>query len=182
MDFEPIIINLLVGAGSSFLGACVGSIFSQQKERRESYRRLLEKNITDIGNHCYQAVAIANTLNERIKRGQNIKTWLVKLKNNKIALENDRLAVRYLLWGCDRGFSSLIRLPTWVCLCRKNTETRSKLIKTGNKLRTAMDRAVRNAFTNGKKPNFVYILIIKYYVKKLDKIYRSYMNKKLLSV
>lgn len=178
MDFEYTFSKLIIGAISAFFGACVGSIFSQRKERRDIYRRLLEGYVDKFGSHCYQSVAIAHTLHERIKTGKSRASWLSKHKSNRVELENIRLVLRYPLWGCNEGIRCLIRLPTWICLCHKDQKTCSELLKLGTNLRRAIDKAVISALNSGAIPSCYRILIINHYVKKIKLIYKDYMAKK----
>lgn len=171
-------INLSTGAVSAFFGACLGSVFGQRKDRKDSYRRLLEPYIIKLGDHCYQSIAIANTLNERIKKGQNRASWLAKHRNNRVELEHIRLAVRYTLWGCDEGLRCLIRLPTWINLCYKDQQTCAKLIEQGNILRQYIDKVAFNSLETGTSPSSYSIYKINKHAKIMNKIYNDHMRKK----
>lgn len=127
---------------------------NRSAEFRAAHRTLLHPVMQSLGVQIHQVVAISTIYLRRAQSGQDLAPWRRHGEDASRALLELRRSVRYPLWGMEAGLRTMARLPSWITNYASRPEEGGLLLEKAEKLREALDRAVRNSYEKGRPPTW----------------------------
>ncbi len=137
------LVNLLLNQRAGFRG-----------EVRTQYRNLLSPHIVEFGEQLHEAVAMANIAAKRAATGQPTDQYQKKCRAACARLKELRRKLKYPLWEIDEPIRTITRLGSWMDHRLSEPKKAEALVAEAEKLRNALDRAIRSSFVRGRPPRW----------------------------
>lgn len=156
--------------------ASLYNVFAQRSSSlREAHRTKLDPHIDDLSRHLHSIVAASKVYLQ--KKGEiSIDNWRKKANQSGRELAKLRPALRYSLWGLEKGLRTLNRLPHWVQHSNHDPELAGRVAESGDKLRKALDFSVRRCYASGRSPSWYERLWVERRRKQLEAVYYAGSN------
>lgn len=149
-------VAILLAASIAALASIVNLVLSwwsqQAIQRRMARRSYLEKMILELGEALHQVIARSAIRTKKAKGGQAHQTWRSRAEAAQDTLRQLRPKLRYPLWGLDSGIRTLSYIPDWIGHAESDKRKVTALLKLGDSLRAALDKAICRAYLEGKAP------------------------------
>lgn len=166
----------IIAAIVSVVNLFFASRAKRSAEMRVAYRKLLSPHICKLGEALHQILAATNVLLRRAKFGSGKGEWEKRGQEASDTIEVLRRKLRYPLWGIDSGLKRLRRVLNWSQHLKVVPDEADKLFIAGDKLKDAIDEALRYSFSHGRPPSWRCVLLVQYRSWKLAKTYEKAMK------
>ena len=147
------VVSAVIAATASIISLMVNIFVAYRKEERESYRSFLKDDLKDISSNIHQIMSAAAILT-KARTETSAKNWRSRAAIAGAELDKSRIRTRYHFHGISDGFRTLRRVPNWVeHIVDRDPASARKLVDLADDLRIALDNAVFDAFSNGRRPS-----------------------------
>jgi len=150
------LIAAIIAALSSIVTLVINLIAGRSSEFRVAYRESLNPFLTELSDEIYSTIARTKIMTQT-KSEVSLENWRIRAKESKTRLKEIRLKLRYQLWGITDSMRTLALLPDWIEHARPlpNQQYSNELLRRGHSLGIALDKAILNAYNNGRHPNWI---------------------------
>jgi hypothetical protein len=152
---QATLIAAIIAATASAFQIVISAFSSRDAEFRAAHRKILEPHLSDLGFSMHQLLASSKMYMQRYGRQQALANWRNRAEEASHRLKDLRRQVRYPLWGIDEGIRTLTRVFHWVSHLQEHPEAAEVLFIASDKLRQALDEAIRNSYQAGRPPNTI---------------------------
>jgi len=173
------LIAAIIAALSSIITLVINLIASRSSEMRVAYRNSLNPYLSDLSNEIYSTIARSKIIT-KAKSATAITSWRNRAKESKTKLKEIRLMLRYQLWGITDSMRTLALLPDWIEHARRFPGYSDELLRKEHALGVALDNAILTAYTNGRRPNWLEQVRVRYAAKNLREVYKKMQNDEML--
>lgn len=146
------IVAASIAAVASLASLAANIYFTRRTTREAQFRDLMKPNVVALGEELHQVVACCQVLAKKAAAGQNTKAWFQKAHDACGRLKLLHRRMKYSLGEVGEGIRELTRLANWVDHNKANAERRDALVDAADRLRIAIDDAVREAYLTGTAP------------------------------
>lgn len=177
IDGKVTLIAAIIAALTSIISIVINLYAGRSAEMRVAYRNSLNPYLDEISNEIYSTIACTKILT-LTKTKESFQNWQKRTKRSKTKLTEIRMKLRYQLWGITDSMRTLALLPDWIehALPLINQQYTKELLHEGHALGVAIDEAVLNAYTNGRRPNWIDRLKVRKADQRIREIYMSMQN------
>lgn len=169
---EATLIAAAVAAVASTMGLFLQWGIQRATERRSAFRKHLESTLPIVGDELYQVIALAVGI-AKARSNDQFKFASQRAIEATKHLDTARRAVRYPLWGLDEGFQAVRRVPLIVTHFRHDTLAQDRVIATATSLRETLDKAIRRAYIQGRRPGLYARLSVRARARELNALFSA---------
>ena len=164
------LIAASIAAAASVVVLLVNLRAQRRAELRVVHRQTLDTSVGELGEALHQVVACANIL-LKTKSDEARERWKCRGAQASVSLKSLRPKLRYPLWGIDEGLRVLSRVPDWADHARVDDSRAKTLIERADKLRRALDYAIRRSYRNGRSPSLHERVRVRYQATRCRRVF-----------
>lgn len=167
------LIAAAVAALASVAGLVLNLVAQTRAEVRQANRALLGPHLNDLARSLHEVLASATILS-KARTDKSRENWRKRAADAQGRIKGFRSELRYPLWGIHEGLRVISRLPNWLEHTHDLPEVAQELWADGNRLRNALDLAIRDAYVWGRPPSRRRRRRVNYFARRLRTLYAKH--------
>ena len=167
------LIAAVVAAVASVAGLVLNLVAQSRSEVRQANRALLGPYLNDLARALHEVMATATILT-KARTDQSRANWRERAADAQAKIKGFRSELRYPLWGIHEGLRVISLIPNWLEHTQDAAEVAEEIWADGNRLRHALDLAIRDAYASGRLPSRRRQRRVNRFAQRLRTLYRTH--------
>lgn len=168
-------------------GALRAKMIDVDIKRQDAVRKLVEADMVVMGEAMHETLARATILVKKFgltvhpnttNLEDSIASYKHKIDESKKVLIDAKTTYRYKFDGLENGLTAIARVADWIKGLRTNPSLANDLLTQAGAISALIDKAIVQAYRDGKHPSRVIELSIKYRVWRIHRMWSRYKTPK----
>lgn len=172
MTESATLIAAVIAAAASLAGLAFNIRAQSRSEICKANRSLLGPHLNGIARALHEVLA-SSTILTKARTDESRANWRARAVNAQSTIKEIRSELRYPLWGIHEGLRVLSRLPNWLEHTQDSSSGANDIWAAGNKLRGALDLAIRDAYRFGRPPSWWHCYRVRRRAREVRALYRK---------